>query len=290
MQICAGSNPASGIIKMKNKTISLIILILLSSLILIYSKIRLINSKTSFPAEQLTYYSSGKFIRITGPTFTSAIADIAWMQIIQYYGEENQSNNDLHHLRNILFTLVEIDPNFTTPYTIGAFLLIDNLNDYKGAIELLNRGISQNPDKWEFLFTKGFILWIIGNHHVTTEEKEIFFYKARRLFYLASLKPDAPDYIFTFAAASAKKEGEHLLSAKLWFVYYNNAAFEEQKDVALVNIKREIIRYTEDIIEYNQLQNKITTLDNLNLPIELIFLPDNSQFILDSLGNPLWIE
>lgn len=275
---------------MKNKTISLIILILLSSLILIYSKIRLINTKTSFPVEQLAYYSSGKFIRITGPTFTSAIADIAWMQIIQYYGEEYQGNNDFHHLKKILFTLVDIDPNFTTPYTVGAFLLIDNLNDYESALELLDRGISQNSDKWEFLFTKGFILWILGNHHNNTEEKEIFFFKARRLFYLASLNPDAPDYIFTFAAAAAKKEGEHLLSAKLWLVYYNNSPLEEQKKLALVNIKREVIRYTNNIIEYNQLQDNITTLDNLNLPIELIFLPDNSQFILDSFGIPLWIE
>jgi len=265
-------------------------LILFSSVILIFSKIRLINTKSSFPAEQLAYYPSGKFLRIVGPTFTSAIADIAWMQIIQYYGEEYQSDRDFHHLKNILFTLVDIDPNFTTPYTIGAFLLIDNLNDYDGALELLDRGISQNSHKWEFLFTKGFILWVLGNNNNNPEEKELYFSKARKLFYLASLNPDAPDYILTFTAASARKEGEHLLSAKLWLIYYNNASLDEQKEVALVNIKREVIRYTENIIDNNLLQNKITTLDNLNLSNELIFLPDNSQFILDSLGNPMWID
>ena len=122
------------------------------------------------------------------------------------------------------------------------------------------------------------------------DEKEMLFSKARRLFYLASLNPDAPYYIFTFAAASAKKEGEHLLSAKLWMSYYKNASIDEQREVALVNMKREVIRYAEKIINDNLMQNKTTTLDDMNLPDELMLLPDNSRFILDSLGNPLWIE
>lgn len=292
MQICAGSNPAPGITAMiKNYIYNffLIALICLSATVVVVSKNNLSLYKPDSPAAELAYFPSGQIIRGFGPTFTSLIADLAWIQIVQYYGEKVQQHDDLDKLKQILFTLVEIDPNFTYPYTLGAFLLIDNVGDYQGAIQLLDKGIKFYPDRWEFLFTKGFIIWVMGNRISDDLIQQDYYKYSGKLFELAMTKPDCPEYVIKFAAAARQKQNDYLAAAEFWFFFWGYSDFKEQKTIALKNIRLQISRYVVQKIDELKSHQETVTIEHLDIPWELRHLPDGSELRLVD-QQPVWTE
>lgn len=271
---------------MKKNIIIISIFIILLPLIF-FSKSKLSSKRPIKVIDQLAYFPLGKLLRLTGPNVSSLIADLAWIQIIQYYGEQNKIKGNFSNLKKTLFTLVEIDPNFIAPYTLGAFLLIgDPLYDYTSAIKLLDIGIKNNPDKWQFLFTKAFIFYLEGNI-ADSSLKNIYYRYACIYFNLASKKIDAPNFVKTFAASAAKKFGDPLLASDIWFTLYKNSDNEKDKEVYLKNFKLEITRYSQKIILNNL--DKIVTLDSLNLPENYIYLSDGSFLTIQN-DSAIWIS
>jgi len=271
---------------MKKNFILFLIFILLLPIIFFF-KSKLSSKRPVKVIDNLAYFPSGKLIRLTGPNVSSLIADLAWIQIIQYYGEENKKDGDFSNLKKTLFTLVEIDPNFIAPYTLGAFLLIgDPLNDYISAIKLLDIGIRENPDKWQFLFTKGFIFYLEGTRADSSLKKKYYRY-AGILFKLASKKNEAPYYTKTFAAATAGRIGDPLLASEIWFTLYENTEKDNLKELYLRNFKLEITRYCQKIISNNP--DKIITIDSLHLPQNYKYLPDSEYLIIKN-DSAIWIS
>ncbi|MBN1150864.1 hypothetical protein JXA84_06570 [candidate division WOR-3 bacterium] len=236
------------------------------------------SSRPITVAEQLSYFPSGKGFRLAGPSFSSTIADIAWIQIVQYYGWEVKTSRDYSKMKKSLFTLIDIDPNFSTPYTLGAFILLDNVNDFQGAIEILQKGILSNPDEWRYPFLIGFIYWISAPNKEDSLQN-VFYLRASRYFRISGSKPGAPNYVLKFSSEAAKRRGEHLTSADIWLELYNSSELDEEKKIFIRNAKREIERY---ILSQVQSDSPITfRIEDLNLKPEHIFMPDGSHLVID---------
>lgn len=238
-------------------------------------------------SEQLAYFPAGKNLRFAGPTFSSLLADLTWMQIVQYYGLKNQTDRDFSSMKNLLFTLTDIDPHFTTPYTLGAFILYDNIGDFKGAHELLNKGSVANPDNWRFPFISGFIYWISAPFQ--SDSMKIYFYGlAKKKFLLAASKPNAPDYVLKFSSASAQKTGEHLFAAEIWLRLYESSDLPNEREIFIKNAKLEIERHVKKEIEEHFSEEIVFSPDGLGLSSRHMLLPDGSKLHIDEDGNLHW--
>ena len=101
------------------------------------------------------------------------LSDWYWMQSLQYLGGKlvkNQSQTvDINDLRPLnprllypyLDNSTDLDPKFMAPYTFGATTLtaIDNAQ----AIALTEKGIANNPDRWQLYHLLGYIYWTQGD-------------------------------------------------------------------------------------------------------------------------------
>ncbi|MBN1620902.1 hypothetical protein JW890_09280 [candidate division WOR-3 bacterium] len=238
-------------------------------------------------SEQLAYFPAGKNLRLAGPTFSSILADLTWMQIVQYYGLKNQTDRDFSSMKKLLFTLTDIDPHFTTPYTLGAFILYDNIGDFQGAHELLDKGAVENPDNWRFPFISGFIYWISAP--LQSDSMKIFFYGlAKKKFLIAASKPDAPEYVLKFSSASAQKTGEHLFAAEIWLRLYESSDLPNERDIFIRNAKLEIERHIKAKTEELLSEEMVFSPDSLLLSSRHMVLPDGSKLLIDEDGNPYW--
>lgn len=123
--------------------------------------------------------------RLTGFLFGAEglVADWYFMRSLLYIGDkilgqpEGQGINidDLRGLNpRLLYPLLDnatdLDPHFIAAYAYGAMLL--PAIDPAQAIDLLNRGISRNPDSWRLYQHLGYIYWKTGDFEKASEQYE----------------------------------------------------------------------------------------------------------------------
>jgi len=101
------------------------------------------------------------------------VADAYWIRTVQYFGrkliDSGQPLSDAatHNIRMdllgpLLSIVVTLDPHRIPAYRFGAIFLPDK--DPQLAIDLLERGIRDNPDEWRLYQDLGFIYWHLGNY------------------------------------------------------------------------------------------------------------------------------
>jgi tetratricopeptide (TPR) repeat protein len=92
--------------------------------------------------------------------FRCAAADIAWVQLIQYCGEDVLSDNHHQHdsscsldlLKYLALRVIRMDPYFYEAYLFSSGILawFPEVNRPDEAIEILQEGIRNNPKYWPF--------------------------------------------------------------------------------------------------------------------------------------------
>ncbi|HKV38844.1 MAG TPA: hypothetical protein VJX67_06500 [Blastocatellia bacterium] len=127
-------------------------------------------------ADETLYLNSGTTIKRMAPGLDAIVADIYWIRTVQYFGqkllnappaamETRYVRMDL--LGPLLNIIVTLDPNDIPAYRFGALFLPER--DPKAAIDLLNRGIRDNPSEWRLYQDLGFIYWHQGNYQKAAE-------------------------------------------------------------------------------------------------------------------------
>jgi hypothetical protein len=149
------------------------------------------------PAQQILYVSSPAVLTRLALGFDALVADLYWIRAIQYYGgtrlsSERDKSYDL--LYPLLDLTTSLDPNFNIAYEFGSFFLSEKKPGGPGrsdlAIRLLEKGIRERPDRWQYPYDIGFVHYRDGN------------YKAAAEWFLRAA-----------ATSGAKKEGER---ADMW--------------------------------------------------------------------------
>lgn len=175
---------------------------------------------------ELLYFPSARFTRAAAFGFTNLAADGIWLKVIQYYGQHSLSDREYKYLGHMFDLLTYLAPKFKIAYNFGALLLVSDARDPAGAIKLLDKGISFNPEDWSIPFTKGFVNYIfIGNYR-----------EASRWFTISSRLDGAPEMAGRFAAFALKKGGDINTSRKLWMEIYNKSRNYAEKDIAKMYI------------------------------------------------------
>ncbi|MGD9627705.1 MAG: hypothetical protein AB7V18_00475 [Pyrinomonadaceae bacterium] len=156
------------------------------------------------------------------------LADWYWIMSLQYIGakivaRENEDINieDLTSLQpRLLFPYLDnatdLDPRFYAAYSYGAIVL--PAIDASKAIELTEKGIRNNPDKWRLHQYLGYIYW-----------REKNFEKAAETYEAGSRVPGAPPFMREMAALMRGQGGSRETARAMYVQMLAEAEDEQSK-------------------------------------------------------------
>ncbi len=157
-------------------------------------------------AAELRYFPSGKFVELTSVGFDAVAADLAFLQSIQYYGRHRRDDRRYPFAPHLFDMVTELDPRFVTPYVFGALVMAEDMGRLDLAVELLERGMAERPDRWELPFEAGFLIYVRDKDDP----------RAAEFLTRAAGHAGVPSYVKRFAADAQRRGGSRTEALRLW--------------------------------------------------------------------------
>lgn len=173
-------------------------------------------------AADLLYVQSPATLTRASLSYRALMADVYWIRAVQYYGGMRLSDGEKKY--NLLYPLLDLttslDPRFDIAYRFGAIFLAEEYPGGAGrpdlAIALLQKGLREQPDKWQFAQDIGFVhYWWL--HDPTT---------AADWFNRAGDMPKAAAWLKPLAAVTLAQGSNRQLSRQLWMEISRTAEIE----------------------------------------------------------------
>ena len=169
---------------------------------------------------RLLYISDGEVLGRMALSFDVLLADVYWIRALQHYGGSKRSEDDeksYELLGPLLDIATTLDPRFNVAYRFGAIFLTEGYPNGPGrpdlAIALLQKGIEEMPDKWEYYMDIGFIhYWWLRDYDT-----------AAAWFEKAADVPGASPWLRSLAANTLAAGGSRASSRTLWQQIYDTA-------------------------------------------------------------------
>jgi tetratricopeptide (TPR) repeat protein len=187
--------------------------------------------------EDTLYVASGAAVRRLTGAYNALAADAYWIRAIQYYGgiKRRLTRNPLapepppmiaadfdeyRELYPLLDITTTLDPRFNIAYRFGAVFLAEPYPGGPGrsdlAIKLLEKGLRDRPDKWEYMDDIGFVhYWYRRDYRAAAE-----------WFGKASQVPGAPWWLRSLAATTLVQGGDRQSSRTMWEAIRQSAEIE----------------------------------------------------------------
>ena len=175
---------------------------------------------------------SGRLLRLMSLEYAPFLADIYWTRAVQYYGaKQARQDANIGLLWPLLDVTTTLDPQLIVAYRFGSTFLSEAAPRGAGrpdlGVQLIERGIRENPEYWRFYEDLGFIYYF--------EMKD---YKAAAQAFLeGSKKPGALIWMKTFAAKISQQGETRELSTQLWTEIYESSTDPEIRNNALIHLK-----------------------------------------------------
>jgi hypothetical protein len=175
-------------------------------------------------ADDSLYVTSGRTARYLAAGYNSLAADLYWIRTIQYYGgtklrlgtateggnAADAARQDYGLLYPLLDLTTSLDPRFNIAYRFGAIFLAEPHPGGAGrpdlAIALLEKGLRERSDKWEYMQDIGFVhYWWRHDYRAAAE-----------WFDRASKVQGAPWWLRSLAATTLAEGGDRRSSRVMW--------------------------------------------------------------------------
>lgn len=178
----------------------------------------------SFDDEDTVEVSSGPGLRRLTGAFNGLAADVYWIRAIQYYGGAKRrlasaiapdppasiAVDEYRQLYPMLDITTSLDPRFSIAYRFGSVFLAEAYPGGAGrpdlAVKLLEKGLREQPDKWEYMEDIGFV------HYWYRHD----FRAAARWFDRAAHVRGAPWWLASMAATTLAEGGDRTSSRRMW--------------------------------------------------------------------------
>jgi len=174
------------------------------------------------------YLPSGKFIGQASLGYKQLASDLTWFNAIQYYGGYRQEHHDLAYFAGLIDIVTDLDPHFVFPYIFGAVVMSQDLVAFPEAVALLRKGMTRNPQQWQFPFEIGFL------YYVDAHDNEM----AARYFELAARLPGGGDKARRFAAFIYSRAGHEHNSIRMWEELIENTNEPWMRELAERSLER----------------------------------------------------
>jgi tetratricopeptide (TPR) repeat protein len=186
-------------------------------------------------ADATLYITSGNTLRRMTAGYNALAADLYWIRAIQSYGDirlkradaalalkQVQQGNalapdpsrgapaDYSLLYPLLDLTTSLDPRFNIAYRFGAIFLAEAYPGGAGrpdlAVALLEKGLRERPDKWEYMQDIGFVYyWWVHDYRAAAD-----------WFSRGSQVPRAPWWLRSLAATTLAEGGDRQSSRTMW--------------------------------------------------------------------------
>jgi hypothetical protein len=182
---------------------------------------------------------SGSMLKVMSLEYAPLIADLYWTRVVQYYGgKQARHDRNIGLLWPLLDLTTTLDPHLIVAYRFGSTFLSEPPPRGAGrpdlGIQLIERGIRENPEYWRFYEDLGFIYYFNVKDYN----------KAAGAFLEGSRKPGAMIWMKTFAAKISEEGESRQISAMLWSEIYNSATDVQIKKNAFIHL--ELLRAQSD--------------------------------------------
>ena len=162
---------------------------------------------------ELLYVRSPEAMKRIALSYDALVADLYWIRAIQHYGGTKLSN-DPNKKYDLLYPLLDLttslDSRINVAYYFGAVFLSEAPPGGPGrpdlAIELLQKGLRAQPERWEFVQAIGFVHYWSRHDYI---EAATWFQKAAEF-------PNAPVWMAPLAATTLAQGGNRASSRVLW--------------------------------------------------------------------------
>jgi hypothetical protein len=175
---------------------------------------------------------SGPLVKAMSLEYAPLAAELYWTRAVQYYGDKHanqQANMEL--LWPLLDVTTTLDPNLLVAYRFGGMFLSEAPPHGAGkpelGIELLQRGIRNNPEYWRFYEDLGSIYYF--NLHDYSKAAEVLLEGSKR--------PGAMIWMKALAARISEKGESIETSAMLWTEVYNSTTDPNVKKNAEIHLQ-----------------------------------------------------
>jgi hypothetical protein len=174
---------------------------------------------------------SGPMLKIMSLEYAPLIADLYWTRVVQYYGNKQEhGESKIQLLWPLLDVTTTLDPHLIVAYRFGSTFLSEPAPRGAGrpdlGVQLMERGIRENPDYWRLYEDLGFIYYFDLKDYP----------KAANVFLEGSRKPGAMIWMKTFAARISAEGENRELSAMLWTEVYNSTKDKDIRKNALTHL------------------------------------------------------
>jgi hypothetical protein len=191
-------------------------------------------------------FRSGPLLKVMSLEYAPLLADLYWTRAVQYYGNKHKlRDSHIPELWPLLDLTTTLDPHLLVAYRFGAIFLSDPAPRGAGrpdlAIQLIERGIRENPEYWRLYEDLGFIYYFNLRDYP----------KAAAAFLEGSKNPDAQVWMKVLAARILEQGQTRSTSVFLWNEIYQSSADPNIKQNALVHLQ--LIRAEADLEQLNAL-------------------------------------
>jgi hypothetical protein len=175
-------------------------------------------------SEDDLYMRSGAALRRLTGAYNALGADVYWIRSLQHFGGTKRrlaevrgpepppmlARDEYPLLYPLLDITTSLDPRFNIAYRFGAVFLAEPYPGGPGrpdlAIALLEKGLRERPDKWEYMEDIGFVhYWYVHDYG-----------GAARWFKKAGEVPGAPWWLTSLAATTLAAGGDRQSSRVMW--------------------------------------------------------------------------
>ncbi len=182
-------------------------------------------------AAQLSYLPKGQYLRLASFGYRHFAADLIWLQVIQYLGDPKTTGNGFRWTFHAVDVLTELDPQFVAAYEASGVVLAVVAGQIEESIEILKKGMRNNPQVWQFPFYIGY------NYHYELGDP----IQGAQFFRLASTLQGAPEYLAKLAARATVEAGNPDLALEFLNELYEQTSNEEIRKQLTIRIKQVII-------------------------------------------------
>lgn len=237
-------------------TLTLLMVALLGSGAVTVQALRDRHNPASADDPASLYLTSPTAVRRLSAGYTTLAADLYWIRTIQYYGDAKRritervasggspepQPDDYALLAPLLDLTTSLDPRFNIAYRFGSLFLAEAHPGGAGrpdlAVALLEKGLRDRPDKWEYMQDIGFVYYWWRQDYRT----------AAQWFDRASQVPGAPWFLRSLAATTLAEGGDRRSSRIMWQSIHDSADIEWlRNDSARRLLQLDVMDFTESL-------------------------------------------
>jgi tetratricopeptide (TPR) repeat protein len=179
---------------------------------------RIDRNRPQATLDEVLYIDSPTVLKRASLGYNGLLADIYWTRAVQYFGNRHHDGAQSY---NLLAPLLEIttalDPHLLVAYEFGASFLAPKppmgAGQSEHAIQLMEYGITNNPNEWKLYYNLGFVYYM--------ELKD--YGKAADAFARGSRVPGAHPFLKILAGQMAQHAGDFETSRALWAATYQTS-------------------------------------------------------------------